>query len=151
MMIAPSILASSYSCWEANGRSRRIPPEKRNARRFGSPMTTSAPSWARMMSSMPERRAVPGATWLSAARRGLSFRGSARIEPRFDRPSQRVGCLEANSATRLGFFRHDGFDDAELRALGQPSLGLRHRAQTTRQTDLSEAGDAGPDAPAARR
>src|SRR5918996_119922 len=132
-------------CWDVKGRSRRMPPEKRKARRFGSPMTMSAPSCARMMSSMPERRAVPGATWLSTARRVLSFRGSARIEPRVDRLSQRVRCLQANFATRLGSVRNDRLGEAELGAFGQPPLGLGGRAQAPCQADLAEARNARTD------
>src|ERR687892_1655236 len=128
-----------------------MPPEKRKASRFGSSMTMSAPSCARMMSSMPARRAEPGATWLSAASRVLSFRGSARIEPRVDRPSQRVRCLQVNFATRLGSVRNDRLGDAELRAFGQPPLGLDGRAQAAREADFAEARHARTDTLAPRR
>src|ERR671919_490141 len=103
-----------------------MPPEKRKARRFGSFLTMSAPRCAPMMSAM-------------AASRVLSFRGSARIEPGVDRPSQRVRCLQVNFATSLGSVRNDRLCDAELRAFGQPPLGLGGRAQTPGQADLAEA------------
>ena len=68
-----------------NGRSSRMPPENRNARLEGSPMTRARRARARMMSSIPERTAVPGATRLSAEMSFLSFRGSALIESHPDR------------------------------------------------------------------
>ena len=69
-----------------NGTSRRIPPEKRNESSFGSPMTISAPSRERMMSSIPWRSSVPGAIRWSAASSSGSRRGSSsdgvRVKPR---------------------------------------------------------------------
>src|SRR3954447_2962057 len=102
-------------------------------------MTRSAPSSARMMSSIPARKGVPGATRLRAERRVLSVRGSARIEPRLNGLSQRFRCRQAHFATGLGAFRHDRHGKAELGAFGQPPLRLARRPETTGQAHLSEA------------
>src|SRR6186997_2366722 len=126
------------SC-EVKGRSSRIPPEYRNERALGSPMTRSAPSSARMMSSIPARSAVPGATRLRAERRIVSVRGSARIEPRLNGLSQRFRCRQTHFATELGTFRHDRRGKAKLGAFGQPAIRLARRPKTTGQANLAEA------------
>src|SRR5919108_1011254 len=150
-MMAPSIFASSYRSWEVNGRSRRMPPEKRKARSFGSPITIKAPSWARMMSSIPARSGVPGATCFSAARRVLSFRGSVRTEPRSDRLPQRPRCVPAHSATGLRAVRDEGLREAELGDLGEPPLRLAHGPEPAGEPDLAETRQACLDGHAAGR
>src|SRR3954465_5220475 len=99
-----------------------------------------APSSARMMSSIPARKAVPGATWLRAERKFLSVRGSARIEPRLNGLAQRLRFCQTHFATGFGAFRHDRGGKAQLRALGEPPVGLAGRPQAPCETDLAEAG-----------
>src|SRR5215211_2888602 len=113
-------------------------------------MTRRAPSWARMMSSIPSRSAVPGATRPRAERSFLSFRGSARTKRRSDRLAKRPRASHSDFATSLGTFRDDHFREAELRAFGEPSLALRGCAQTAGQPDLAETGEPGADGRPAR-
>ena len=127
-----------------NGRSSRMPPEKRKARSLGSPITMSAPCWARMMSSIPALSAVPGATAPSADRSLLSLRGSALTQCHPDRVLERRRRPNANLAMRGDAFRSDGLAEAELRALRQAALGLRGGPEPTGQADLAEAADARP-------
>src|SRR6187431_1420515 len=101
-------------------------------------MTSSAPSSARMMSSIPARSAVPGATRLRAERRVVSVRGSARIKPRLNGLPQRFRCRQAHFATGLGAFRDDRQAKAKLGAFGQPPFRLARRPKTTGQADLAE-------------
>ena len=114
--IAPSIFASSYKSWDVAA-DRVACRRRRGMRGRWASMTISAPSSARMMSSIPERRVVPGATCLSAERRVLSFRGSARIEPAV------IAVRSVPAAVRRilpwdSTFRHQGLPGAKLRALG---------------------------------
>src|SRR6266446_7939148 len=113
-----------------------------------------------MMSSMPWRSSVPGATRaIDASRRG-SRRGSCSdgervkpsvpaclsplsgIEPRLDRVPQRVVLLHAEFAMRGGSRRDDDAIEAELRAFLQPPLGLGRGPQPARETDLAEGCEA---------
>src|ERR1044072_818170 len=116
-------------------------------------MRISAPSSARMMSSIPARSAVPGATSLRAERRFLSVRGSAAriVEPRLDGLAQRFCCGQSHFATGLGAFRHDRGGKAELGALGQAPIGLARGSQAAGEPDLAEAGKLVADANSARR
>src|SRR5215210_746127 len=118
-----------------------MPPEKRKARAFGSPITTRAPSSARIMSSIPARRAVPGATRLSAERSFLSLRGSTRIESHRDRLPKGRRRRHADSVTRIDAFGNEGLGKAELAALGKAPLGLGGRPQAAGEADLREAGE----------
>src|SRR5215210_4624432 len=138
-MMAPSILASSYRSWAVKGRSSRIPPEKRKAMSLGSSMTMSAPCSDLMMSSMPARKAVPGATRPRAEMSFLSFLGSALIQRYSDRLPNRRRRLQCDSAMRLRPFRNDGLRKAQLGGLGETSLGLGDGAQPAREADLGKA------------
>src|SRR5262245_46424213 len=125
-------------------------------------MTISAPSCERMMSSIPWRSSVPGATRAIDANRRGSRRGSCSdgervkprvpgslsvlsgIEPRLDRVSERVVLLDFEFAMRGGAPRGDDAIEAELCALVQPALGLGGRAQAAGEPDLAEGREAGP-------
>src|SRR4051812_41841391 len=139
-----------------------MPPLKRKASSAGSPIRISAPSLERMMSSIAERSAVPGAILPTAARifesrrgsccvgcrtipsgggiRGslLSWLGSLSIDPRLRSLAQRL-CLEyAKFATNRGARRGDCRDEAELGAFLEPPLGLRRRPEPAGEADLAE-------------
>src|SRR3954471_6573034 len=133
-----------------------MPPEFRKDRASGSPITISAPSCERMMSSIPCRRSVPGATRaIEPSRRG-SRRGSSSdgervkpsvpgclsalsgIESRLDRVLQRVVLLYAEFATRGGPRRDQDAFEAELRAFLQPPFCLSRRPEATGEADLAE-------------
>src|SRR5215469_8796922 len=70
--IAPSILASSRSRVAENSASSSKPPEQMRWTAASEPTTIKAPVLPRTMRSSPSRRAVPGATIASAARRRSS-------------------------------------------------------------------------------
>src|ERR1041385_6047147 len=125
-------------------------------------MTISAPSCERMMSSIPCRSSLPGATRaLEASRRG-SRRGSSSegervnpsvpaclsplsgIEPRLDRVSQRVVLLHLEFATRGGSRRDHDAVEAELRAFLQAPFGLGRGPNAARKADLTESGETAP-------
>src|SRR5436309_10035863 len=132
-----------------------MPPEYRNESASGSPMTMSAPSRERMMSSIPCLSSVPGATRaIDASRRG-SRRGSSSdgervkpraptcclsalsgIEPRLDRVSERLLLQHLEFATRCGSCRDDRNGKAEFRTFLQAPLGLCRRTQPAGEADL---------------
>src|SRR6266478_499871 len=116
-----------------------------------------------MMSSMPWRSSVPGATRaIDASRRG-SRRGSSSdgervkpsvpaclsplsgIESRLDRVFQRVVLLHVEFAMRGGSRRDDDAIEAELRAFLQPPLGLSGRPEPAGEADLPESGEPASD------
>src|SRR6266513_2143058 len=127
----------------------------------GSPITISAPSRARMMSSIPCLSCVPGAIReiavstfgsmrgsSSAALRGkpsgatgrrscLSALGSVDIEPRPYRPAQSLRFEHAEFAIRRSG-GGDNLPEPELRALFEPTLGLGRGPQPAREPDLHE-------------
>src|SRR4051794_4318456 len=105
-------------------------------------MTISAPSCERMMSSIPCRSSVPGASRATDASRRGSRRGSSsdgeRVNPRIpclsplsgiqarlDRLSQRVLLLHVEFATNCGAGGDDDVGYAKLGALLEPPLRLR--------------------------
>src|SRR6266545_2506885 len=109
-----------------------------------------------MMSSMPCRSSVPGAIRaIELSRRG-SRRGSCsegeRVNPRLlpvrlsrslikcgpDRSPYRVQLLHLDLATRRRAGRSEDRAKAELRALIEPPVGLRGRAEPPGEADLAE-------------
>src|SRR5436190_23981833 len=141
-----------------------MPPENMNERSEGSPITISAPSRDRMMSSIPCLSSVPGAIRATAASSLESSRGSVWVGWRM-RPSgggiravlSSVGlfsidrrpcglserfCFEnAYFATNGGFrlagaFRDDRAGDPELPAFLQPPFRLGRRPQAAGEADL---------------
>src|SRR4051794_1423603 len=171
-MIAPSIFDSSYSSCGVNGWSSRIPPEKRNSSLDGSPITISAPSCERMMSSIAIRSSVPGAIRAIASSSFGSLRGSSSAGAR-ENPSgapARSGlvclcsvCIQSggdgaaeglhlhhrNLAMRLRAGRNERGREPELRALLEAALLLRGDAQAAGEADLAESCGAGADGDAA--
>src|SRR5436305_14462215 len=148
-----------------------MPPEYRKASLCGSPTTMSAPSCERMTSSTAWRSSVPGATLAMAASRSGLRRGSSstgiRVKPRTprgggsdwslvsfvgsfcigvqpgsDRGPECLRGLDPNLAMRRSSGRGDDGREPELRALLQPPLGLRRRAEAARETDLAEGREA---------
>src|SRR5438067_424743 len=112
-----------------------------------------------MMSSIPCRSSVPGATRSidvssRGSRRGSSSEGErvkpsvpaclsplSGIEPRLDRVSQRIVLFDAEFATRGGSGRDHHTIEAELRAFLHAPLRLCRGSQTPRQPDLAEGGE----------
>src|ERR1043166_3575025 len=133
-----------------------------NARSLGSPITISAPSLERMMSSIACRNSVPGAIAATAESTFGSRRGSTRAGWR-TRPSgggirapalsslgwfcidrcprgfpKRPGFQNAKFAPNFGFARGHGGLDPELGAFLEPPLRLGRRPQPAREADLAE-------------
>src|ERR671932_1064825 len=153
-----------------------MPPEYKNESAFGSPITISAPSCERMMSSIACRNSVPGAI-VAIARRSLgSRRGSSsdgvRVKPRppvmgalaacglsvscgiesgLDRAAERLRLEYAQFATGVRPGRNDDGADAELPTFLQAALRLCRRTQPSGEPHLAERGDAVADGDAARR
>src|SRR6266542_4273416 len=140
-----------------------MPPENMNSSSDGSPITIRAPLRARMMSSIPCRSSVPGATRSIAASSFGSRRGSCSSgrrctpagvrdrsslclpsvfnQPLPDRLPDRFRLCLAKFATKARTARDEDFREAQLGALLQPALGLGGGAQTAGEADLGEGGE----------
>src|SRR5438067_3453221 len=123
----------------------------------------SAPSWERITSSTASRSSIPGAILAIAARSSALRRGSSSdgmrmkprsptrsplrsvvsfgsiaIQPRLDRLPQGLCGLDLDFAIGSGARRRENEGETELRALLEPPLGLRGRAQAAGESDLAE-------------
>ena len=105
---------------------------RRDARRAAAGRGAGRPAWA----CADEARAAAGSA-------GRSYPGSARSasSPASHRLPQRLGLQHVQFAMRRRAGRGDRRDEAELRALLEPPLGLRRRPQPAGEADLAEGGE----------